>query len=695
MERTFQQFHDTFLKRRPYILAILIILFAAAIGCSVYFYWDRVGELLINILASLLAFLGSALLLFVATILLRKKEDVIKVSYEDEKMYRQYKNNYHHSFLLRADSKKKINLYCEKLFQIKPDTAFTINDNPAERFELDDFIKTQCLELLKAHKNSKIEHCDTVRLNGCNVSDDGSVSIDTIRSSYLAHMLTNRAIDYPLSDGISVRSLYENKAVLTPLKDSRLSNHIGINALIFIHDGNKVYLLLPERDKTGTIAKERLRASLATRLKMDDYKGILTADYLKKDYVSGCISEVLRTGEGFSYSAPKISFLGAGRDVYEGGKPTFFYRVDINASIEEYLREKELFEIQTQQRFSGEPATMDKIKHVHVAVWDTVELKKEGVLTFTSLVKKGYSVKTKKISSLCEKNLLGNFWFNADCMEYSEATRSNVRYNPIESLCLSKTGRDDACEDGLVRTKDFVAVIDGVTSKSGALFNGKTGGRIAMELIKDCFEDGSVPRDSDAKATALQLQALLKKYSEENQLEEKDVHLCASVLVYSAAKQQIWAIGDCQYMLNGIPSCLEKRGDRVLSEARSLAIHAMLADGKTEADLRKNDLAREAILSGLKLQEKLENTEGDYGFSAISSRGRVDDVVIINVPDGAEVVLASDGYPVLFPTLDASEAYLNMLIKEDPLCYKLFKSTKGLAPGCNSFDDRTYIRFTI
>ena len=57
------------------------------------------------------------------------------------------------------------------------------------------------------------------------------------------------------------------------------------------------------------------------------------------------------------------------------------------------------------------------------------------------------------------------------------------------------------------------------------------------------------------------------------------------------------------------------------------------------------------------------------------------------------VVLASDGYPLLRPTLQQSEQDLDRLLKEDPQCCRLYESTKGLKPGNKSFDDRTYVRF--
>ena len=59
-----------------------------------------------------------------------------------------------------------------------------------------------------------------------------------------------------------------------------------------------------------------------------------------------------------------------------------------------------------------------------------------------------------------------------------------------------------------------------------------------------------------------------------------------------------------------------------------------------------------------------------------------------------EVVLASDGYPFLKPTLAASEAALAEQIANDPQNIHSFIATKGIVEGNKSFDDRTYIRFS-
>ena len=61
-----------------------------------------------------------------------------------------------------------------------------------------------------------------------------------------------------------------------------------------------------------------------------------------------------------------------------------------------------------------------------------------------------------------------------------------------------------------------------------------------------------------------------------------------------------------------------------------------------------------------------------------------------------QIVLASDGYPFLCPTLAESEQRLQHQRATDPLNISPeFQATKAFHPDFNSFDDRTYIRLDV
>ena len=49
----------------------------------------------------------------------------------------------------------------------------------------------------------------------------------------------------------------------------------------------------------------------------------------------------------------------------------------------------------------------------------------------------------------------------------------------------------------------------------------------------------------------------------------------------------------------------------------------------------------------------------------------------------------------VFDTLEESEHYLEVSLKEDPDCIYALKGTKGMRSGNISYDDRSYIGFTV
>ena len=88
-----------------------------------------------------------------------------------------------------------------------------------------------------------------------------------------------------------------------------------------------------------------------------------------------------------------------------------------------------------------------------------------------------------------------------------------------------------------------------------------------------------------------------------------------------------------------------------------------------------------------------ENRPGMFGYPVLNGLNFAEEMIKVwSVPDGVEVVLASDGYPELCGTLAESEKRLKEILAEDPLCIGRNAGTKGVMEGLESFDDRTYAR---
>lgn len=152
-------------------------------------------------------------------------------------------------------------------------------------------------------------------------------------------------------------------------------------------------------------------------------------------------------------------------------------------------------------------------------------------------------------------------------------------------------------------------------------------------------------------------------------------------------------VGDCQCLVDGKLYENPKPGEKEIAAQRALIIRNSLKEGMSEAEMRRNDIGRKAILPTLKKacleQNKLYPVIDGFNIPTHL-------VKVIPIDDKThEIVLASDGYPKLMPTLNESEAELQRLLEEDPLCIYENIATKGLNEGQTSFDDRSYIRFRI
>ncbi|MBR5350403.1 MAG: hypothetical protein IK124_04110 [Prevotella sp.] len=264
----------------------------------------------------------------------------------------------------------------------------------------------------------------------------------------------------------------------------------------------------------------------------------------------------------------------------------------------------------------------------------------------------------------------------------------------IESLTIGKKSQE-TCEDGIVVNENFIAVIDGSTSKSSVQFSSeKNNGRLAMELIHDMIQNmpSQITCEGFCRVITEGLQEFYDyKGADIRRLEEHpSERITASCIVYSIFHQEIWMIGDCQCLVDGVFYDNPKPSEQSNALKRSVIIKKALANGKTVEDFQIKDEGRALILPDIIAGCLLQNRKYSVfdGFPVL-----MENVRIIPCKENKEIVLASDGYPFLKPTLQESEKTLQELLEVDPLCVDKYLATKGVMKGNNSFDDRAYIRF--
>ena len=278
----------------------------------------------------------------------------------------------------------------------------------------------------------------------------------------------------------------------------------------------------------------------------------------------------------------------------------------------------------------------------------------------------------------------------------------------IESSIIGKKS-PEACEDGMVVTDDFIAVIDGSTSKTPKHLNpDMKNGRYAMMLISEYIReelkaDASVD-DFCQGVTAYIYNKVYEKLGVEERLKEHpEERLTASAILYSRTRNEVWMVGDCQAIIAGK---LYENGKPYEQEIARKRVE-LIEQGLSPAEARKQiePLLIEAMLSGQNQTYTVIDGFPIYreGVKVVALKTKPVSSSIETyfqeqtkpVSSPNEVVLASDGYPFLKPTLAASEAALVHLIAHDPQCIHDFIATKSLVAGNKSFDDRTYIRFRV
>lgn len=287
----------------------------------------------------------------------------------------------------------------------------------------------------------------------------------------------------------------------------------------------------------------------------------------------------------------------------------------------------------------------------------------------------------------------------------------------IESSIIGKKSQE-ACEDGMAVTDDFIAVIDGSTSKTPKHLNpDMKNGRYAMMLISEYIReelkaDASVD-DFCQGVTAYIYNKVYEKLGVAERLKEHpEERLTASAILYSRTRNEVWMVGDCQAIIDGKLYENGKPYEEKIARKRV----ELIKQGLSPAEARKQiePLLIKAMLSGqnqnytvidgfpiyregVKVVSVSDSCSASESVSASCSESASASESVSafgTIPvSSSEIVLASDGYPFLKPTLAASEAALAEQIANDPQNIRSFIATKGIVEGNKSFDDRTYIRF--
>jgi hypothetical protein len=263
-----------------------------------------------------------------------------------------------------------------------------------------------------------------------------------------------------------------------------------------------------------------------------------------------------------------------------------------------------------------------------------------------------------------------------------------------DALC----GRDasESCADFLVLGPWAAGVVDGSSPKPGVSGRG-VGGQVVARTVADELE--SLPEDvSVEEAVTLVSEAVARLGG--NGTPDFGARACATFAVLHAPSRQVWRVGDPTVLISGkVVRQRPRKGELIVARARALVLRERLLAGASVEQLRAHDPGREAVSELLVSLDRLRNDEkaGDFGYGAIDG-GTVPPVFVERFdlpPSECHIVIATDGYMDVMPSLGETEALLAQRLQADPLLIGEPPQTKGMSLSSRSFDDRAYLHLKV
>lgn len=267
-------------------------------------------------------------------------------------------------------------------------------------------------------------------------------------------------------------------------------------------------------------------------------------------------------------------------------------------------------------------------------------------------------------------------------------------FRVIESLCVTGKASEDRKEDRLVITPDFVAVIDGATS-SGPI-GSRPGGIVAAEAVASTVE--TLPANATARefvdAATAAIADAIGAWSD-----ERGMRPSAVAAVWSAARREVWRVGDCHFRIDDRAFPGGKEIDHVSYAFRCAVVKARLRLGVTTVEAERNiPTLEQPFMPLVSTQHAFLNLDSDdpLAYGGLCGTPVPDRFVeVMPVGDAREIVLASDGFLTPPATLADGLAELKNVRENDPLMIELTEGSRPFMPGRDYFDDTTYARIAL
>lgn len=235
----------------------------------------------------------------------------------------------------KKDSKEKsdnksYNIKFPIIHLCRIDNNIIINDSDKE-YEPPEFVMNHFDLLYKAHAHSNTYNNPNIRLDDFKIVGN-KVELYTSRTQYIYGLVTNKVMDYNLENNITLRKMYAANNSIGKLKDSKMSNHIGFNAIVITSDDNIVFI---KRFKNLSVEKGNLGLGVQGSLK---YKAVMEKDNLLDGFYNAIYAEIEKELKVEKKNVKKCDIIGLYRNIVEGGKPQFLVKYELDITAEKLYK---------------------------------------------------------------------------------------------------------------------------------------------------------------------------------------------------------------------------------------------------------------------------------------------------------------------------------------------------------------------
>ena len=280
--------------------------------------------------AIIIAFICQAIAYSIVSLVERYCEDATKLTVNYNALIKKYSRV---KLLEYKGNKFPVEQLILRCYDQQPFDIDIDDTNSDKNYQLPKQIAAKSDYLMQAHRFSVVYNAMNIRLDDVKRQDD-KISILYSRTYYYDSLITNRAMDYRLDNGKTIRDIYEPGPFLNTLKDSKMSNHLGFNGFIELQNGKIIFIV---RDNNLSIGKRTLGCSIGASLKSahaleDDRK--LSLKGLNRAIIKE-IKDELNIDIGENTDVTKGIFVFC-RDILEGGRPQFIFYWKTNLKEEDF-----------------------------------------------------------------------------------------------------------------------------------------------------------------------------------------------------------------------------------------------------------------------------------------------------------------------------------------------------------------------